>query len=475
MRRHFSLTILLTLFCSRLVAASAAEPSNTVICICNHASKLMSQHKEKNAVKVLEQVFKRQPDYALARKNLAVAYCNLAIETKSTDEAIFNVHRALALFPDDTNSQKELTYVLHNGNIDVSTVDARVKYAETLQSRGDTVGSYVEYQLALQTKNDPAIQKRADELLAADDRTSAAKVGGTTAALLLSKIEIDHSDDAAFNFEYNSYVRAIERKIQSCWKAPASLGNQKVVVSFDTAPEGTISALKVVSSSGNKATDALALAAVKSACPFKPLPSDVFFEVPIAMTLDAHSDESPTLYLNGQAKPDGVRFSTGSELSPLRVPKDVDSKLQAKTDAALSQAAKVDQEIAKIEQQQGSESAKVCPKLCASAGFYLQATEYKLAEDRLKRAIAIAEKANADQEQALALSQLGSLYYTINRNADAESSLKKSIDLMQNSKEPNPALRSTLEAYAKVLYRLNRVVEANAIYGKVKALPTTTQ
>jgi len=431
----------------------------------------MGQKKEKEAVGVLEQLFKRQPDYALARANRAISYENLALESKNPQEAIANVERAIALSPKDANSQRNLEYALQNGKIDVSSVEARVKYADALKAHADDVGAYVEYQLALKSKDDPAIQKKIDELISPEEAAKATAVGGAGAALLLSKIEINHSKDAAFNFEYIPYVRGIQRKVRSCWTAPASLGSGKVTLSFDTNAGGTISNLKVAKSCGDKVIDKQALDAVKNASPFKPLTSEVFFDVPVTMTLDAHGDESPTLYLNGEAKPDGLRFSTGAELNPLRAPKDVDARLQAKSDSALSQAAKSDQEIGKIEKQFGSDSTKLCPKLCAAANLYLQANEYKYAQERLEQAIAIAQKAKADDEQAAALTQLGILYYTTNRNTDAETTLKQAVNLFENAPTKDAAhLKSSMEAYAKVLYRLNRVPEANQIYDKIKAL-----
>lgn len=470
MRRVYLILPFLTIVCGQL-SVSGAEVSNTVIFICNHANKLMAQKKEKDAVSLLEQVFKRNPNYALAKSNLAIAYINRALACANPDEAIFNVHRALALNPEDATAQKDLEYVLQKGKVDVSTVDGRIKYAEALGAQGDDVGAYVEYQLALKAKDDPAVQKQADALISPDDKNMENTVGGPGAALVLRKIEIDHSKDGAFNFEYFPYVRSVERKVRTCWKAPASLGNRKVEVAFDTNSGGAVSDLKVAASCGNKEIDTQALNAVKSASPFRPLASEIFFDIPMTITLDAHPDESPTYYLNGEAKPDGLRFRTGAELHPLRAPKNVDDRLQAKTDAALAQASKADQETAQLERQFGGDSIKLCAKLCSAASLYVQATEYKLAEDRLERAVTIAQKAKADDQQAIALSQLGSLYYTNNRNADAEAKLKEAINLLENTqtKDTN-TLRSTLEAYAKVLYRLNRVNEANQIYDKIKGM-----
>ena len=201
------------------------------------------------------------------------------------------------------------------------------------------------------------------------------------------------------------------------------------------------------------------------------MPAEVFFNVPIILDLDSHSDESPTYYLNGDAKPDGLRFSTGAELFPMRVPKNVDAKLQVKTDAALNQAGKLDQEITKLEKLNGADSISLCQKLRAASVFYIQATEYKTAEERLKRSLSIAATAKDFSEEAASASQLGSLYYTTARNQEAEASLKKAVDIYNTSPPTDVSeQRASLQLYAKVLYRMNRVDEANVIYAQLKTL-----
>ena len=431
----------------------------------------MVQKKYKDAVALLEQVVKRQPDYELARRNLSIAYLNRALECQNPEEAIFNVHRALALTPDEQGAQKNLSYALQLGKVDVSTFDSRVKYGDSLKEKGDPVGAYVEYVEAMKSKSDSVLQKKIDELVTPEIQANSAKDGGIGAALLFEKIEIDPSKDNAFKFDCMDYERTAERKVESLWKAPSTLGSRKILVGFDTSPDGTISHLKIEKSSGDKVSDAAALSAVKSAEPFKPLAKEVFYTVPIRIWLDARGHESPTYYLNGVAKPNGLEFSTGAQLFPMRPPKDVDAKLQANADAAVNQAGKVAQEIKILEQQFGKDSPKLCPKLLSAAALYTQATEYKLAQDCLTREIQIAQTAKDTNEQAAGLSQVGSLLYTLSKYSDAEPQLKQAIDLYENAESKNIAgLRGALESYAKVLYKLNRVPEGDQIYAKIRTL-----
>jgi hypothetical protein len=89
----------------------------------------------------------------------------------------------------------------------------------------------------------------------------------------------------------------------------------------------------------------------------------------------------------------------------------------------------------------------------------------------LKRALHIAETADDKGEQAAALSQMGSLYYTTSRLMEAEQSLKSATDIY-SAAPPKSDLtyKSALEIYAKVLYKLNRAGEADVLYAKIRTL-----
>lgn len=462
-------------------ASATAEPSNTVICICNYANTLMAQKKSGEAVSLLEQVFKRNPDYELARTNLSVAYNNFAVGCKTPEEALKSATRAALLCPNDKSAKTNLDNALHNANVVLADTTARVKYADGLKTQGDSAAAYYQYQLALQEPNvdKSDIQAKLNSIITPEEAQKWVSKGGAGAGVLYNSIELDTTKDAAFQFDYLPYVRAVERKVRSAWKAPAAIGNRKVALALDVAPNGTARNTRINKSCGDKTIDAIALTALKNAAPFKPLPSGVFFDIPIMFDLDAHGDESPTYYLNGEARPNGLKFSTGAELFPMQTPKNVDEKLQARADAALSQAQKIEQEIAKQEAHNSSKAGgqssasdiSICPKLRAAAAFYVQATEYKTAEDTLKRAQQIAEAANDQAEQAAALSQLGSIYYTTSRLPEAEKSLKSAMDIY-NAAPPkdNATYKSTLEMYAKVLYKLNRAGEADVLYAKIRTL-----
>lgn len=419
----------------------------------------------------MEQVFKRQPDYEIARHRLAAAYDKSAEECKNPDEAISKLHRAVALDPENSNAMQNLAKALQNANVDISSADARIKYGDALKAKGDESGAYVEYMAASKSRDDLGLQNKIDEI-APKEGGSSTKYGGPGAALVWKKIEVDPSKDAGFKFDYTTYALAAQRKVRSHWTAPESLGRHKVLVSFDTNHDGSISNVKIAKSSGDKLSDAAALNAVKQAAPFKPLSKETFFDVPIIIPLDAFGAPVALYSLDGEPTVDATYISNSVQLIPVHLSKAIDAHLQAKTDAALRQAEAVELEIKHQEQQSGADSVKLCPKLCSVAALYRDAGEYQLAEDRLSRALKLAQDAKANNEQAKALSELGQLSFALGKNDDAAAKLKQAIELFEGSSSSDKvAYRATLESYAKVLYKQNRAADGDEIYKKIRALP----
>jgi TonB family protein len=73
--------------------------------------------------------------------------------------------------------------------------------------------------------------------------------------------------------DFSEYFRLIERRVRSAWRFPESLGGttQTVKIGFSLAPDGGLRDARVVSSSSG-VLNGSALAAMKQASPFPPLP-----------------------------------------------------------------------------------------------------------------------------------------------------------------------------------------------------------
>ena len=74
--------------------------------------------------------------------------------------------------------------------------------------------------------------------------------------------------------DFSDYFRLIEKRVRAAWKFPDSLGGttQTVKIGFALAPEGSLRDARVVSSSTSTLNDS-ALAAMRRAAPFPPLPA----------------------------------------------------------------------------------------------------------------------------------------------------------------------------------------------------------
>jgi TonB family protein len=77
------------------------------------------------------------------------------------------------------------------------------------------------------------------------------------------------------NFPFQWYLTAVQRKVYEQWTQPlSSAQGQKVVIVFEIARSGEVTAARVEKTSGDAAYDLAALRAVTSANPLPPLPSE---------------------------------------------------------------------------------------------------------------------------------------------------------------------------------------------------------
>ena len=74
--------------------------------------------------------------------------------------------------------------------------------------------------------------------------------------------------------DFSDYFRLIEKRVRAAWKFPDSLGGttQTVKIGFALAAEGSLRDARVVSSSTSTLNES-ALAAMRRAAPFPPLPA----------------------------------------------------------------------------------------------------------------------------------------------------------------------------------------------------------
>lgn len=133
----------------------------------NQAVVAINDNNFKTAIALLEESLKLNPDYKLARDNLAVAYNNYGMELQSNPaEAITMFHRALALEPASEQTRGNLEKAIKLAGKDPASFKDRVDLGDQAAKAGDKIGARFEYEQALAIKDDPLVKARIQALFA---------------------------------------------------------------------------------------------------------------------------------------------------------------------------------------------------------------------------------------------------------------------------------------------------------------------
>ncbi len=95
------------------------------------------------------------------------------------------------------------------------------------------------------------------------------------------KISVSSED-----ISFQPYMADLQRRIKRAWFPPKGQESKKIQVAFKLTDDGTMSNLKLEKTSGSPQADTAALAAVKNASPFRPLPDGSPADVDITFTFD---------------------------------------------------------------------------------------------------------------------------------------------------------------------------------------------
>jgi hypothetical protein len=97
--------------------------------------------------------------------------------------------------------------------------------------------------------------------------TSAKKLEGE--ALAADLIKVDAGDEhSAANAWQEAYMKKLEKRIKSKWKSPDNIQDEKIVVTFKVAQDGSVSDVVVVDSDASDKAKGAALKALTDAAPF---------------------------------------------------------------------------------------------------------------------------------------------------------------------------------------------------------------
>jgi TonB family protein len=267
-------------------------------------------------------------------------------------------------------------------------------------------------------------------------------------------------------------MKAIESRIKNTWHAPKVTSRMTVSVLFTIDKSGRLKSTEIKKSSGDKAVDQAAVSAVKRAQPFAPLSGD-YSEFSVSYTFECRPDRKVDDYkLNGvPIKDQGYRITGGgATLRPLDTSSKAEEQLAARAQVLGDKVVALSEKLAQQEKAVGTDNPAIVTTLNELANAQKQLGHYDEADSNFKRLIALEEKVGDKQNLAASLADYGDGYYLRTQYAAAEPLLTRAIALKKELGFSGAADAAVLEEYAKLLYKLNRAPEADAIYAQIKTL-----
>jgi len=274
-----------------------------------------------------------------------------------------------------------------------------------------------------------------------------------------------------------AYVNAFSRKVNSRWRNPKVERDYQVSVAITADKAGKLVSAKVVKSSGNKVVDEAGLTAAKLAEPYPPMPESLGDKITINYTFQAGpgKDVINKMQFNGVPLPQGdYQISAGgAQLRPLDVDTAINRKLQEREAQAQDRMLSIKAKLTQAENKFGKESIEAAKARHELAKCAVELHDYKEAEAAYSAALSIVEKdaAQAAELQSL-LADYAQMYVTTARLKEAEPLLSRACEIGKSGNAGDmPKQRKIMEEYARLLYKLNRTADADAIYKQLRAAP----
>lgn len=133
---------------------------DALIALNNEAVKAINATNYARAIELLERALEWSPQYEIARTNLGIAYNNFGLSLQNKPaEAIPYFHHAIFLDASNNTSKENLNGLLRKLGKDPSSFSDRVALGDKAASQGDTKGSIVEYEAALELKEDQSVRE----------------------------------------------------------------------------------------------------------------------------------------------------------------------------------------------------------------------------------------------------------------------------------------------------------------------------
>lgn len=281
--------------------------------------------------------------------------------------------------------------------------------------------------------------------------------------------------NSSHGVDLGDYHKKAYQAINNAWWVPPDLIYKKVELKVTIAADGAIKDVSVHKSSNDQTADKLAVLAVRKASPLPPLPAGVDAPFTIIYTLGQTDMSSKNFSVfNGKTYGAGEAYQTsgGSKVfnNDNKTRGNV-TNAKERTQARLRMYA-LDDAIKAEREKNGDDSAALIQmhRDYALAEKIDESTAAAIAHERA--ALQIAQKAAAsgtpDAQKLVTACQadLALELYNVGQYDEAGPMLEAAANACESS---DPALcKKLLEARAKLLYKQNKIDQANEIYKKLR-------
>ena len=138
--------------------STAIADQNQVISLINEGVKALNSGNIQLAIQKFEQALQLDPNYKLARDNLAIAHNNYGLQLRgSPKEALKEFHQALYLNPDNATTLSNVEGIIRMMGKNPRAFADRVALGEDSRHASDFVGAIIEFNEALKLKDDPKL------------------------------------------------------------------------------------------------------------------------------------------------------------------------------------------------------------------------------------------------------------------------------------------------------------------------------
>jgi TonB family protein len=211
---------------------------------------------------------------------------------------------------------------------------------------------------------------------------------------------------SADGVEMKPYFDDMWTRILRTWWVPKRLLFIQVPVKIELNEDGSLIAATLIKSSGDENADKLAIIGVKRAAPFAPLPKGLKAPFTVNYTLGYKGGKDQVVYWNGQKISKGESFTTsgGVQTTLTDNTTDKDRAFHKKKEDTLIKMFALDGTLDTLKRLGNTDNPEMVPILLEYSSQHRLIEEHKEAKDKLKRALAIAEKnlKNFDQSETAA-------------------------------------------------------------------------